>query len=402
MQPRKTTLEWFSTFLNWSHDRTSGWLTDARLQRNMQTHLTTNATPTLEFWVIYWHRQWQQSTAPLLPEAHLSAYLQETCYWSVQRLIPKQTSNQASSQLQLADAFQIAIAALPKLLKNFDSNQRPTLNAYANRAFGNVVRDHLRQRQEIDICSDWSLLLKTSRKRLLEALQQAGQDPKNCDRILLAWTCFEDLYLPTKTPGLRQLPAPDDATWTAIADRYNRLRQTHPATTPTQLSHDLLQTAKQIRTLLWPRVRGLNLPKGGELSGELQDDLPATSQDSLLSALILQEEINDRQQQQQQLQDFLKTTLTTLDPKQKELLKLYYHDRLKQQDIAHQLSIQQYTVSRQLTKTRETLLLKLIKWAQETWHISPTSTVVNEVSTLLEDWLQHHYHYLITPSPHHP
>ncbi len=412
MQSRKTILELFSTFLSLSGDRPPRWLIDARLQRHMQHCLSIQETTANEFWVVHWHRQWRQeqedARQPLrqtlrqrLPqpvrrshaEGHLSAYLQETCYWSVHRVMPKS----GSGQFQLSDCFQVAIAAVPKLLQKFDSTQRPSLNAYANRAFGNVVRDYLRQRQEVDLCSDWSLLLKVSRKRLLEALQNGGVDQPSCDRILLAWTCFEEVYLPTKSPGLRQLPAPDAATWTAVSEYYDRQRRSNPslpAASPEKLERELLQAAKHVRNLIYPSIQSLNRSKdgdGGEMSGELQDDLPASEQDSLLSGLISAEEIRDRQNQQRQVQTFLDKTIEALTPQQQDLLTLYYRDRLKQQQIATQLGIQQYTVSRQLTKTREALLLKLMQWAQETWHILPDSNVVNAVSTILEDWLQQSY-----------
>jgi RNA polymerase sigma factor (sigma-70 family) len=386
MQPRKTLIEQFSTFLNLSADRAQVWLTDGRLQRHMQRHMGQHDSTVEEFWVVYWFR-WEGQR---LSEGHLSAYLQETCYWSVQRVVPRL----GSGQFQLADCFQVAIASVPRLLGKFDIDQRPSLKAYAHRAFGNVVRDYLRQRREVDFCSDWGLLLKVSRKRLLEALQNGGMNRQSCDRTLLIWSCFEECHLPTKATGLRQITAPDRATWQAIIDRYDRQSLQSPSMTPAQLERELLQAAKQIRTLIYPPLQSLNLPKGNDISGELQDDLPGSEQDSLLTGLIQQEELNERQQQQQQMQAFLETTIATFGLPGQDLLRLYYGDRLRQQQIAKQLGIQQYTVSRQLTKTRETLLLKLIQWAQSTWHISPDSNVVDSISTLLEDWLHHHYETL--------
>jgi RNA polymerase sigma factor (sigma-70 family) len=396
MQSRHSLLDLFSTFLNLSGDRVQGWLTDGRLHRHMQTHLDQNASTAEAFWVVYWHRYWQQvgpedGVRSRLSEGHLSAYLQETCYWSVQRAMPKT----GIAQVQLSDCFQVAIAQMPKLLRRFDSSQRPSLKAYAHRAFENFVRDHLRQRQEADCCSDWGLLIKVSRKRLSEALKQSGMTPANCDRLLLAWSCFEAVYLPTKAAGLRQTKSPDAETWQVIAEAYNSQRASlqplAPAMGPAQLERDLLQAAKQVRILLYPPLKSLNLPKGNDIPGEIQDDLPASEQDSLLSGLIQQEELDERQQQQQQMQVFLVTTIASLGQQAQDLLQLYYGQRLKQQQIAQHLGVQQYTVSRQLTKAREILLLRLVQWADQTWHISPDSNVVASISTLLEDWLQHHY-----------
>ncbi|NJM44989.1 MAG: sigma-70 family RNA polymerase sigma factor [Alkalinema sp. RU_4_3] len=396
MQSRHSLLDLFSTFLNLSDDRAQGWLTDGRLHRHMQQHLDQNASAAEDFWVVYWHRYWQQvgpedRVRSRISEGHLSAYLQETCYWSVQRAMPKT----GSGQVQLSDCFQVAIAQMPKLLRKFDSSQRPSLKAYAHRAFENFVRDHLRQRQEADCCSDWGLLIKVSRKRLSEALKQSGMAATDCDRVILAWSCFEELYLPTKVAGLRQTKSPDVETWQTIADAYDRQRTSlqppAPAMAPAQLERDLLQAAKQVRTLLYPPLKSLNLPKGNDIPGEIQDDLPASEQDSLLSSLIQQEDLDERQQQQQQMQAFLITTIATLGRQAQELLTLYYGQRLKQQQIAQHLNIQQYTVSRQLSKAREILLLRLVQWANQTWHISADSNVVASISTLLEDWLQYHY-----------
>jgi RNA polymerase sigma factor (sigma-70 family) len=398
MQSRQTLIEIFSTFLNLSADRGSGWMIDGRLHRHMQTHLAQNEAQNEaaeeDFWALYWLRCWQSQHPDLkLAEGHLSAYFQETCYWSVQRVVPRV----GSGQFSLSDCFQVAIVQLPKVLNKFEAD-RPNLKAYAHRAFGNFVRDYLRQRQEVDFCTDWGLLLKVSRKRLLEALQQTGINPNACDRILLAWTCLEATHLPTKVSGLRQITAPDASTWQAIMAAYDRqrlsLQPPAPSITQAQMERELLQASKQVRAMLYPSLQSLNRPKShdiGDPGGELQDDLPASAQESLLMGLIHQEEITARQQQQMQMRVFLETTIGDLDTLAQDLLRYYYGDGLKQQQIAKQLGIQQYTVSRQLTKIRESLLLKVVQWAQTTWHISPDSNVVESISTLLEDWLYHHH-----------
>jgi RNA polymerase sigma factor (sigma-70 family) len=406
MQSRQTLIEIFSTFLNLSADRGTGWQVDGRLQRHMQIHLAQNEAAKEDFWALYWLRHWQvhwqaQNASIKLAEGHLSAYLQETCYWSVQRVVPRV----GGGQFTLADCFQVAIIQLPKVLKKFDAD-RPNLKAYAYRAFGNFVRDYLRQRQEVDFCTDWGLLLKVSRKRLLEALQQGGINRQACDRILLAWTCFEATSLPTKVSGLRQIAVPDASTWEAIMAAYDRQRSSlqppAPSITQAQMERELLQASKQLRAMLYPSLKSLNQPKFndvGDTGGELQDDLPASAQDSLLIGLIHQEEITARQQQQMQMRVFLETTIVGLGTPAQDLLRYYYADGLKQQQIAQQLGIQQYTVSRQLTKIRESLLLKFVQWSQATWHISPDSNVVESISTLLDDWLYHHHQKSPQESP---
>jgi hypothetical protein len=60
--------------------------------------------------------------------------------------------------------------------------------------------------------------------------------------------------------------------------------------------------------------------------------------------------------------------------------------------MAETLNTKQYTVSRRLSKARETLLTALAKWMQSTLHTAPTSDVLKYTSPVLEEWLQAHYH----------
>ena len=431
MRSRQTLLDIFSTFLRFEEDAFRGWTTDAHLRRRMQSCLQQidDANASEHFWATYWHKRWQSGEAgegqernsklktqnsklsPLIPHpsscpppptadplGHLSAYLQESCYWSAQRIM----AQLPQSQQQLSDCFQVAIVAVPKILNAFDSDQLVSLKTYASQAFSNTIRDDLRRRREADRCNDWGLLLKLSRKQLTEALQNAGLGNDERDRYLLAWTCFEAVYIPQKAPGLRQLTAPDRPTWSAITDRYNQQRHqlASPGSdcNPEMLERWLVSCVSQVRAYLYPRVTSLNAPKPGQDAGELQDDVPDRDRDSLLTTLINAEETQARQTQQHKINAVLKESLAKLNPTMQELLQLYYQARLTQQQIAQQFALQQYTVSRKLTKARETLLLALTCWSQETLYISPTSDVVKSMSAILEEWLQVYYQVDDSPS----
>lgn len=432
MRPRHSLIEIFSTFLQFEADYVQHWATDAKLRRSMQSCLRQGVAvgqsgvaepPEIEnkslkeaenFWSLYWHQQWRNQVKPSphlpislpslsLPLGHLSAYLQETCYWSVQKSMPRLES----SQYKLSDCFQVAIAEMPRILNACDPNQSASLKTYAMSAFGNIVRDHLRQRQEVNLCSNWGLLLKLSRKKLTEALHHAGLAPDRVQQYLLAWTCFESTYLPRKSPGLRQLAAPDRTTWEAIAQLYNRQRHqlTVPGSecSPETLEQWLTTCANRARAYLYPAIGSLNTPKAGQESGELQDDLPAAAPESLLTELIAQEDVAARNHQKAEMNRVLLTAISQLDPGVQELLRLYYQQGLTQQQIAQQLNVQQYTISRKLSKAREALLLALTRWSQTSQgnpevHNVALSTVIKYVSSLLEEWLQAYYQASDRPS----
>jgi RNA polymerase sigma factor (sigma-70 family) len=393
MNPRQNIIEIFSTFLQFEADRFSGWATDARLHRNMKACLNnfSQSKDSERFWAIYWHKSWQKDEKKDVALAHMSAYFQEPCYWTVQKLMPKLQGTKE----QISDFFQVAIASVPKILKACNPDVSGSLKAYASNAFGNIIRDYLRQTREIELCNNWGLLLKISRKRLTESLENAGLNPTTIEYYLLAWTCFESIHLSRKTPNVRQISTPEASSWQEIVNAYNRMR--HQLTSPGKectketLERWLIDCGNQVRKYLYPTVKSLNASKPGYEEGELQDDLVNTFQESLLAEWIQEEEQLARLDRKSQINAVLTAAINKLDSSVQKILQLYYQQGLTQQQIAQELAIQQYTISRRLGKARESLLLTLTNWSRDTLHISVTSDVIKYISTILEEWLQMHY-----------
>jgi RNA polymerase sigma factor (sigma-70 family) len=405
MRPRNDLIEIFSTFLQFEADRPQGWVRDPRLNRNMVRSYQSDPQGSENFWVTYWFQRYQdQIPADQIPTdqipiaqtqqlkqslGHLSAYLQETCFWAVQRVMPRL----GSVQMKLSDCFQVAIVDVPRLLKAFDASKPSSLKTYANTVFSNTLRDYLRQRREIDFCSDWGLLLKISRKRLLEALNANNLEPRLGDRYLLAWKCLTENYSPQKSPKLRTMEAPDAATWETIVQMYNQARQSLPhleQASAQDLEKCLTDAAKKVRAYLYPTVGSLNVKKGEDSDSELQDDLAMVGEQPMIQ-LLEQEDQLERKTQSQQMAEVLSSTIAQMDAEVQKMLQLYYQEHLTQQQIAKKLEIQQYNVSRRLTKTRETLLRAVVQWGQTHLHISPTSDVMSSISAFLEEWLESFY-----------
>jgi RNA polymerase sigma factor (sigma-70 family) len=397
MQPRRTVLEQFSTFIRFENDRFQQWLTEPALRRNLQRH-TSNTDKTAadgssqDYWVLYWHRAWsahQSNPAQQLALGHLSAYLQEVCYWVAHR-----TARQLKGiQYGVADCFQVAIATVPTLLKGYSPAQGASLATYAKLCFGNTIRDVLRQRREVTSRSDWGLLRKASHKQVKEALQAAGLGPEQVTAYRIAWMAYKTCWA-GQTAATRQLAAPNTETWQAIADQYNGQVASDfgpdgELVTAATLEQWLKDTAKALRQQLHPTVVSLNVPQFDDGS-EWQDDLP-DGDATPWAALVQAEEIQERQQQRLQVSEQLRAAVADLQPQDRELLSLYYRHGSTQQQIADQLQIKQYSVSRRLSRIKEALLLNLATWSQATLHSSPTSPALKQMSLVLEEWLQHYF-----------
>jgi RNA polymerase sigma factor (sigma-70 family) len=384
MQFCRDIVELFSTFIQFQTEYSSVWVADARLRRSMQHCLSNSpAAPVSEsFWVLYWYNTWLNSPETLA-EQHLSAYLQEPCYWAAQQMVRRFTS----VQYRLPDYFQSGIAEVGTVLRGFNLNKGASLKTYAGIVFSSLLRDLLRQRQEADLCTNWTLLRKVSKKRLVEALQNIGLSPVTIAQYRLAWACFNEVYSP---PSTDLKIKPEQRLWAAAAALYNseRLNQLSASSTISAeaIEQWLNACVTAIRMYLHPPVASLNAPKPEQSSGDLQDNLAAYGSD-LLTEMIAQEEEENRQVQQGQVHSRLMNALEKLQTDSQELMRLYYQQGLTQQQIMQQLNMSQASVSRRLTKAREALLTTLVQWSEEELHIFPTPTLIKEMSMVLNEWL---------------
>ncbi|MEM1395761.1 MAG: sigma-70 family RNA polymerase sigma factor, partial [Cyanobacteria bacterium P01_H01_bin.150] len=326
-----------------------------------------------------------------LASGHLSAYLQEVCYWAAN----KTATHFSSGQFTLSDCFQAIVTKTDKVLQGFKPDMGFNIKNYASAIFSSELKELLRQQKEVDISTDWRLLRKVTQKRLVESLENAGLNSQNVQSYVLAWKSYQALYAPRKEKGTRKLSRPDDAVWESIANLYNQERQTQlaqpgPESNAETIEKCLIASAKAVRAYLYPNMASLNATTGDN-SGEFQDILPQLRQDSLLSEIVVQEEIEERKSQQSKISDVLIAAINELDEEGQNILKYYYQGNKKQSQIAKDLGVKQYTISRRLTKCKDTLLIKLATWTKESMHISLDSSVLDYMSTVLEEWLQHYY-----------
>ncbi len=390
MLSRKNVIEVFSTFIQFDAERFYCWATDGRLRRSMQNNISKSPDETSEdIWAIYWHKCWQQPEMAGIAKQHLSAYLQEACYWNSQKM----THTFANTQHTLSDFFQIAIMQCDRILKGFNPSQGFVLKNYASAIFGTVIRETLRQRHEVDICSTWGILRKISQKRLVESLENAGLSKDAIASYVAAWNCFKLIYVPNQASTSRQLSRPDDRVWQDITNAYNSqiIGQNLSQVNPQGIESWMQVCAKAARNYLYPTVTSINAPTGSDDAYEFVDNIPSNEEDSLLTEIIAVEEQQTRASQLREMNQILIDAVNKLDGEAQAILKLYYTQGFTQQQIAKELQIQQYTISRRMAKVRDTLLKILALWSQEKLHISMTSDILKSTNAVMEEWLQSYY-----------
>jgi RNA polymerase sigma factor (sigma-70 family) len=402
MRSRDTNLDQFSTFAFLEGDRVRHWLPEPRLRRNMQKSLTDAQAPEEgvpdSTWALYWYKIWQaqqelQASPPQKPnipaaQQHLAAYLQEVCYWTAQ----KTALRFPQLEFTLADYFQINSGETARVLKSFNPQFGSPLKGYASIVLTNFLKDHLRQRRAIDVCSDVSLLRKMSQKRITEILTHAGVTSSDLEEYRFAWVCFKTIMVPVDAPDTDKSHQPEKSLWIAVADLYNSKRRQQlsaaaPAQSAEQLEARLMKVTRWSRAYLYPTVDSLNKTKPGQEQGEIQDSLADPLAISLLDAAIEAESIQERQQQRSQLQTTILQSLNQLDGMAQEILRLFYQDRLSQQELALNMKMSQPTVSRRLKKAEEVLLTKLLDSVNK----RPDPSELRHISIVLKECLESHY-----------
>jgi RNA polymerase sigma factor (sigma-70 family) len=384
MRPRDRLIELFSTFALLEDDRFCRWIDDPRLQRSIQKQLTSTPEEQADHLAIYWHRHYTKH--PLAP-SHLTAYLQEVCFWIAKEM----TQRLQSPQYTLADYFQITNSEIPKVFKSFSPDRGSSFKTYAKLILTNTLKDLLRQRQAADVCSDWSLLRKVSKKRIGEVLLHRGVVEPETAQYQFALFCFKTLYIPPDSNS-QKLPPPDPRLWQAICELYNSKRQDQlampgVALTPAQIEVRVTKLAQWTRAYLYPAIDSLNRSKPEPGTGEIQDDLTDTANESLLDAAIEREEIDRRITQQSALQTILTQALASLKPELQEIIQLFYRDGLSQQELSNRLQLSQPTISRRIKQAESQLLAALLAWIESQLNKIPDPNELKTISVTLKEWL---------------
>lgn len=317
MHPRQSIIDKFSTFIQFDAERFQSWAKDGKLRRSIQSCINQNPEETSDnVWAIYWHKRWQREQLTIAQQ-HLNAYLQEPCYWSSQKIAQTFSATGHS----LPDFFQIAIIQIDRILKGFNPNQGFILKNYASTAFSSIIRETLRQRHEVDICSTWGMLRKTSQKRLIESLEAAGLSKETITNYTNAFHCYQLICAPTQTNTSRKLSRPDDKMWDAITKAYNTQA---PFKVSAQTLESWMQTcASSIRNFLYPSVTSINTPTGSEDTYEIIDNIPS-NENSPLVEIISEEEQLSRDSQLSEISQVLIEAVNKLEPEAQQILKLYY------------------------------------------------------------------------------
>lgn len=390
MGPRQNIIDVFSSYILIEADRFNGWCTDPRLKQSMAKAIAQSSDPdaSKHVWALYWHHHLPKHR---FAKGHLVAYLQEAAFWTAEKLI----TQFAVQQMRFGDCFQVEFLKLDKLLDSFQADRGANLETFAKVFFRSTIKNELRRLHDVDLCSDWLLLRKTSRKRFLEALQNAGLGSQAIEQYRFAWVCFKHLYGEYQADGMQQLPKPSSELWQSMTELYNRERGSQlmtpgSAVAPHELEQWLEDCISYLRAYSRSSAQSLNVPIPGTDSGQLQDNLAADELTPFEQVLVRAEQAQ-RQERHYQLGQVLTDGIGNLGTDEQKLLQLYYSGQFTQQIIADQLDIKQYAVSRKIKRVRKKLLDQLLAWSASQTAVTLAPSDIEAATEYLELWLRNYF-----------
>lgn len=394
MNKRENIIQKFSTFLSFG-DKNSGkfllWQADPRLERQMQGIAKTNLDAQADFWARYFlkiakgiypisdtvgENTSQFVFSSVMAGKHLSAYLQEACLWTAQKLYRKLTF--LRHKYSIEEYFQIgnSVANPPaKILGSFNFEYpQANIEGYAKTIIIRAVKNQIYQ-QDVEAkrtkFSDYGLLKDLSNKELKESLAFANINQQQMNLYCLVCQCFNEIYQPSDGSISRSLEAPNQTQIQDITSCYNQrcsqLNWNIKLSTPEEIQEILITCIRLAREYRTRRFVPL----------EDKDKNVTDFKPNLLDIVIEEEERNE-------IYLLVYRLFTELSDISQVILTLWLGLNLTQTEIAMVLQDKypelqkQYQIARQLGKISKILLKNFInEWNQ----VNPENLINDDKNT---------------------
>lgn len=268
----------------------------------------------------------------LNPRRHLSAYLDETCYWQAREICNKLHNY----NLEKREIFLIAraVAANPEYFEKYDSRRGASLKTFAGKVIYGKVSDELRKGREKERYLPTGLLRNISKKELKNCLNQGISNYSEIERCLLAWQCFKEIYVPTRKQGNRRLEPPSNEQLEDIAKLYEKRSLKKEEITSEEIDQ-LLDTCVQV-------IRQATITTTTSLDAiDIEQDWENVTNDDTTDE-------GEYLKLHQQIKEVLVNKILSFPDKIQKMLELKYGLNLTQKDVAVLLKIHYTNVGRRV------------------------------------------------------
>jgi RNA polymerase sigma factor (sigma-70 family) len=388
LRSRKTVVEAFSSFIKINQENPyfyDGWITSPPLRHSIESQTQNDPEGNEDYWALVWLKKVLENPQQSLARGHLSAYLEEVCYW----ITVKDIKNILNIyNFDPVDCFQIcrSVAAMPEIFKQYNS-QLSKLKSYAKSHIQREVLEEIRQGLEEERFAKTGLLRHTKKTRFTKRLNRAGILEPEFSELLLAWQCFNNIYTEKTPRGSRTLPWPSEEKLAEIAESYNQLRSPNLKFIDRQNLNRMLDKCYQI-IREYSSIKPFYTDSIEHFQEQYEwREMPI----NINSGYKIWQDSDSKFNQQQEVNSLLSKTFEKLKSEDRKILQLSIGLKITQSDIAKLLGLsKQYQVSRKKDSAKATLLQALAPWSVKKFNIQLSSEQLNGISIQLEEWLEKH------------
>lgn len=386
---RHTLEEKFTQFLS-----NSKWHTDSRLRANMQKLIKKYPHENEYFWFDYFLNQTRNRACSLAPQ-HLQAYLEEVCYNCARNVRTKfkEAFKQFNDYLnEYLQDVRLRICDVDKFWRKYDPD-RASPHKYAQVKLERILISKVFEDQQDKPTSAYGSLVRVSKKYLKEAL--IGRE-ESLSQYLIVHTHLKEMKA--------KLPRTMVAIKEPTTEQFAEIAQL------CQSENNLHFSPQQVKAILETCIKALEdkrpkLPISLDqlLNSQIEDPEKGTIDEaedfatpristsqplknSRILTALLGESIASLDDLLKKLPKELSAGLT-----EKLLMLSYGFIGVKQKDIGKDLGIEQYEVSRILTKIKKSLIKELLNLAKQRPQIKLDIEYLNTLGDEIENLLTWYY-----------
>ncbi len=391
----------FSTFLNVEEQsrglriRISHLQTRFQLAKNINSILESNPDGTAEYFAQTFVKELQKNNQTKLYAEHLSAYLEEPCFWLARGELSQQLEPLKYSKL---DCFQEArkVAAQPIIIYekyNFtDSNP----STWAKLQIKNKVKQTAYSGRELCKYATWSLPKYLSENRLKEALKiKLGiKAKKEIESYVFAVKSYKAIYRssqPEKNKG--KLPEPNQEQWLEIQKYYNFQCSEYNKKRKDSGESDRLEEIDNFQLIREKICTCIKVARDYICNFE-DVDINSPEQNNSHETEILvfnPEEQEIETEENQQIISICLFEFSKLPPECQKLIQLSYGLDISQTEMTKIFGLKQYQISRKIKRSEQNILKGLVKWSQVNLGISPNEGIIKEQNQPFKEWLRDYF-----------
>ncbi|MGD1715916.1 hypothetical protein [Dapis sp. BLCC M172] len=330
-------------------------------------------------------------------EKNLSAYLEEACFWVVERgELYKQLRLLKLNSTRL-DCFQEArkIASQPiNIYKTYNFKDSNPMT-WGKRQIKREVRKIAYVGREFRRYSTWSVLKYLSDKILIEALKAKSgiKTKKEIKSYVLVVKCYREIYCnsqPKKNEG--KLPEPNQTQWEEIQKYYNLRCSEYNKKLSTDES-DRLEEITNFQTIKEKIFTCINAANDYIYIDDKTDiNLLERNGDNQTEFIKLNHPEREIElEETQQIASICLDEFAKLPLESQKLMQLYYGLEISQTEMKEIFGLQQYQISRKIKRSEKKLLEALGKWSQANLEITPNEEIIKEQNQALKEYLKPYF-----------